>query len=69
MEEIVYQYVAEANPHGGYLPGVPLRDLTAADVANVPEWLRSSIPAQPFYKAVEPAVKSKRPQGQEQGNG
>lgn len=51
-ETIVYRYVAEQNPLGAYLPGVPLRDLTAADVAEVPEWLRTSLAAQPFYVAV-----------------
>ena len=52
-ETIVFRYVAEQNPLGAYLPGVPLRDLTAADVAEVPEWLRPSMAAQPFYVAVE----------------
>ena len=41
MDEIAFRYVAEQNPHGGYLPGVPLRDLTVADVAAAPVWLRS----------------------------
>lgn len=66
-EQIVFRYVAEQNPHGGYLPGVPLRDLTAADVAETPAWLRPSIAAQPFYVAVK--AESKRLQAQEQGNG
>ena len=66
-EQIVFRYVAERNPYGWYLPGVPLRDLTAADVAETPVWLRPSIAAQPFYVAVK--AETKRPQGQEQGNG
>jgi len=52
-DEVVYRYVAERNPAGGQLPGVPLRDLTAADVASCPAWLRPSIAAQPYYEAVE----------------
>lgn len=66
--DVVYRYVAEQNPHGGYLPGVPLRDLTAADIAAAPVWLRSSIAAQPFYVAVE-AAKPKRQPAQEKDNG
>lgn len=66
MDEIVFRYVAEVNPQGAALPGVPLRDLTAADVAAVPAWLRPSIAAQAFYQAVESATRTKRPQGQEQ---
>lgn len=53
MDEIAFRYVAEQNPQGAYLPGVPLRDLTVAEVAETPEWLRPSIVAQPFYVAVE----------------
>jgi hypothetical protein len=50
--ELVYTYDASLNPDGASLPGVPLRDLTADDLANVPAWLQSSIAAQPFYIAV-----------------
>jgi hypothetical protein len=50
--ELVYTYDASLNPDGASLPGVPLRDLTADDIANVPAWLQSSIAAQPFYIAV-----------------
>lgn len=48
--EVVFRYVAEANPQGAFLPGVPLRDLTAADVAAVPWWLRPSVERCPFYE-------------------
>jgi hypothetical protein len=65
MDEIAFRYVAEQNPQGAFLPGVPLRDLTVADVAAAPAWLRPSIAAQPFYQAVEPA-KPKRQAAQEQ---
>lgn len=57
MDEVAFRYVAEANPLGGYLPGVPLRDLTVAEVAELPAWLRPSIAAQPFYVAVEAEAK------------
>jgi hypothetical protein len=64
-ETVVYHYVAANNPHGGYLPGVPLRDLTAADLAALPAWLRPSVAAQPFYEAVAVTAKAKRPEGAE----
>jgi hypothetical protein len=52
MEEIIYCYVAEVNPQGAYLPGVPLRDLTQADVDGMPAWLRPSLAACGFYERV-----------------
>lgn len=50
-EEIAYIYAEELNPDGAYLAGVPLRDLTAGDVAALPEWLRRSVAACHFYEA------------------
>lgn len=52
MQEVAYRYVAERNPEGGFLPGVPLRDLTRADLARMPSWLRESLTTCPFYEAV-----------------
>jgi hypothetical protein len=54
VDEVVYRYLPERNPAGGYLPGVPLRDLTRADVEAVPGWLRPSIEAQPYFERVTP---------------
>jgi hypothetical protein len=59
MEEIVYRYVAEANPSGAFLPGVPQRDLTQADVDTVPAWLRPSLDTCGFYERVSPQRKVK----------
>jgi hypothetical protein len=58
--ELVYTYDASQNPDNASLPGVPLRDLTADDIANVPAWLQSSIAAQPFYLPVK--AKKQSPQ-------
>lgn len=44
-----YRYDADKNPGGAYLPGVPLRDLTADEVATFSDLTRRSIAAQPFY--------------------
>jgi hypothetical protein len=65
-DTIVYRYVAEQNPQGGYLAGVPLRDLTAADLADIPAWLHPSIAAQPFYETVSG---TKTPKAGGSGNG
>ena len=48
----MYTYYPDRNPELAGLPGVPLRDLTAEEVAALPEWLQASIAACPFYEAV-----------------
>lgn len=52
---IAYRYDASANPDGAFLPGVPLRDLTVEDLDALPEALRRSVPACPWYVPAEPA--------------
>jgi hypothetical protein len=47
---IIYTYDATKNPDGAYLPGVPLRDLTEADLASLPAWLVASIAGCAFYR-------------------
>jgi len=47
-----YTYLPEQNPEQRYLDGVPLRDLTAADVEQLPEHLRAALDGCPFYVAV-----------------
>lgn len=55
---VVLEYVADANPDGLYFEGVPLRDLTDADLAQQPAHVQAAILAAPFYRAVAtpPAV-------------
>lgn len=55
MEEtlpIVYRYNADMNPEGALLDGVPLRDLTAEDVAALPAHLQRSVADCLFYEPV-----------------
>ncbi len=66
LREVVYRYVPESNPGGGSLPGLPLRDLTQADLEQVPGWLRPSIEACPFYERV--ALASGQPEELDHGN-
>jgi hypothetical protein len=49
---VVYLYLAEMNPDGLYLDSVPLRDLTADDVAELSPYLAASVAACPFYAPV-----------------
>jgi hypothetical protein len=53
LARVVYTYDPARNPDGGYLPGVPLRDLTAADLADLPAHLIKSLPTLPGYSAVD----------------
>lgn len=59
----VYIYDPAKNPDGAYLPGVPLRDLTEADLAELPEYLRTSIAACPFYVAAAKPKKEAKTDG------
>lgn len=56
-------YDPSKNPEGGYIDGVPLRDLTDDELAALPQWLRASVEACGFYTteapprpAIDPAV-------------
>lgn len=64
-DEIVYRYDETRDPayvapaEGGtgqfspsFLVGVPLRDLTRADLSGLAKWQRASIKAAPFFVAV-----------------
>lgn len=57
-------YDASKNEAGGYLPGVPLRDLTEAEFDALPAHLQASLDASPMYrktavpKAKAPTVES-----------
>lgn len=48
-QSIARYYLPKHNPERRYLEGVPLRDITEAEFARYPEWLRASIDALPFY--------------------
>ena len=54
-ESVAYIYNATQNPDGAGLPGVPLRDLTVADLAQLPAWLVPSIAACAWYQATAAA--------------
>lgn len=53
-DTVVYTYDETRNPHGGYLPGVPLRDLTQADLDSLPGWILPSVAAAPYYVPAVP---------------
>lgn len=42
-------YDESKNAAGVFLPGVPLRDLTAEEFEALQVWLQYSVDAQPFY--------------------
>lgn len=51
-------YNPERNPGGAFLPGVPLRDLTAAEFASYPAYLQRSIDETGFYFLSKPRNRS-----------
>lgn len=51
---IARYYVEEKNLDGGYIPSVPLRDLTQDEYNTLPEWLQASVDAAPFYRKSKP---------------
>lgn len=57
-ESIARHYDESKNPDGASLPGVPLRDLTAAEFDALPAWLKESVDALPYYRKTAPAKKS-----------
>lgn len=58
MSAIARYYIAEKNPDGAFLPGVPLRDLTAEEYDALPVWLQLSIDASDFYRATKPRTET-----------
>jgi hypothetical protein len=51
---IARYYDASKNPDGAVLDGVPLRDLTEEEFAELPPWLQASVDAAPFYRKTKP---------------
>ena len=47
-------YDPSKNPGGASLDGVPLRDLTEEEFAELPNWLQASVDATPFYRKTKP---------------
>lgn len=47
-------YDASKNPESAVLDGVPLRDLTEEEFAELPLWLQASVDAAPFYRKTKP---------------
>lgn len=55
MSESIARYYDESkNPDRAFFPGVPLRDLTEADWDALPQRLRESVDASPFYRKTAP---------------
>lgn len=48
-----YTYDPKKNPRGGYIPGVPLADLSQAFVAAQPAHIQASIEQAAFYIRVQ----------------
>ena len=46
------RYDPDLNPTGRTLPGVPLRDLAAEELAALPAWLRRSITATGWWSPI-----------------
>lgn len=49
MDEIIYIYDETTNPDGAAFHGVPLRDLTADDVAGFGPMQQRQVDAAPWY--------------------
>lgn len=58
MSEIAFRYEVKKNKGGSYIPGVPLRDLTAAEVAALRPNLGAAVEAAPFYVKVSKGSKT-----------
>lgn len=52
-DKLAYIYDANQNPGGAVLDGVPLRDLTAAEFAALPERWQAAVKREPFYAAAD----------------
>lgn len=62
-DDIVFKYLAKNNPDNRSVTGTPLRDLTAADLLDWPDWQIRMIENSGLYQAVKksaPKVESKK---------
>jgi hypothetical protein len=53
-DKIVRFYIADANPDGAFLMGVPLADLSESQWAALPVWLQLSVDASGWYRKTAP---------------
>lgn len=51
---IARYYDASKNPEERAFDGVPLRDLTEEEFAELPPWLQASVDGVPFYRKTKP---------------
>jgi hypothetical protein len=49
---VLYRYLAERNPDGAYIDGVPLADLTRADLERIPAHLHRAAGLTGWYEAI-----------------
>ncbi len=60
MNDIVWYYDPDKNPDGASFIGVPLRDLTEADMQEIPSHSLAAIEQADFYRKTKP--KSRKPE-------
>ena len=53
-DSITVRYLPDKNPETHHIPGIPLRDLTAAEFAALPPWLQESVRVCAFYAVEDP---------------
>ena len=54
-DQIKYRYTGD----GDYIPGIPARDLTAADLEALPKHLREGVDAAGIYEPVRSTCRSR----------
>ena len=57
MNDIVWYYDSDKNPDGASFIGVPLRDLTEADMQEIPHHSFAAIEQADFYRKTKPKTK------------
>lgn len=67
-EKVARYYRHDRNVEGRYFPGVPLRDLTQAELDALPEHLRAAVEASELY-VTRPAPEAARAAAEEGDNG
>lgn len=63
MDLIAYSYLSDRNPEGHYIAGIPLRDLTVADLAALTPHQVAGLATCPFYEAAATEQASVVPAG------
>ena len=65
----IARYFDPSKDEGGYLPGVPLRDLSQEEYDALPEWLQRSVDINPMYRKTPTREPSKPAPKTTPGNG